>query len=436
MKYYCIGIKGTGMSTLAQILSDLGNEVSGYDDAKGHKFTQDGLEERNIPIYYDENHELSKDTVVTYSAAFKEDHKEIQRVKSLGLTIKKYNEIMGDVIDMFETIGVSGTHGKTTTSSLIRHLLEETVGCNYFIGAGDGYAIKDNKYFVVESDEFNRHFTAYHPTYSIITNIEAEHLECYKDIDDIRNTFEIFANQTKKMVIANGDNEEVRKINYKTKVLFYGFNENNDIVIKNVLLEETGSSFDLYINDKLYGHFTIPLYGKHMVMDATAAIVMVKKIGLEKDTIEKLLKTFHNAKRRFAIEKVDNSIIIDDYAHHPTEIKVTLEAVRQKYPNKRLVVVFKPNTYSRTKDFKNDFINALKIADKVYLTEIECNREKQEDYPGVTSSIIVDNLKGSEIISEETIDKLENEKDSVVCFMGCAYVDGLINAYKKIIKKN
>lgn len=436
MKYYCIGIKGTGMSTLAQILSDLGNEVSGYDDAKGHKFTQDGLEERNIPIYYDENHELSKDTVVTYSAAFKEDHKEIQRVKSLGLTIKKYNEIMGDVIDMFETIGVSGTHGKTTTSSLIRHLLEETVGCNYFIGAGDGYAIKDNKYYVVESDEFNRHFTAYHPTYSIITNIEAEHLECYKDIDDIRNTFEIFANQTKKMVIANGDNEEVRKINYKTKVLFYGFNENNDIVIKNVLLEETGSSFDLYINDKLYGHFTIPLYGKHMVMDATAAIVMVKEIGLEKDTIEKLLKTFHNAKRRFAIEKVDNSIIIDDYAHHPTEIKVTLEAVRQKYPNKRLVVVFKPNTYSRTKDFKDDFTNALKIADKVYLTEIECNREKQEDYPGVTSSIIVDNLKGSEIISEETIDKLENEKDSVVCFMGCAYVDGLINAYKKIIKKN
>lgn len=436
MKYYCIGIKGTGMSTLAQILSDLGNEVSGYDDAKGHKFTQDGLEERNIPIYYDENHELSKDTVVTYSAAFKEDHKEIQRVKSLGLTIKKYNEIMGDVIDMFETIGVSGTHGKTTTSSLIRHLLEETVGCNYFIGAGDGYAIKDNKYYVVESDEFNRHFTAYHPTYSIITNIEAEHLECYKDIDDIRNTFEIFANQTKKMVIANGDNEEVRKINYKTKVLFYGFDENNDIVIKNVLLEETGSSFDLYINDKIYGHFRIPLYGKHMVMDATAAIVMVKEIGLEKDTIEKLLKTFHNAKRRFAIEKVDNSIIIDDYAHHPTEIKVTLEAVRQKYPNKRLVVVFKPNTYSRTKDFKDDFINALKIADKVYLTEIECNREKQEDYPGVTSSIIVDNLKGSEIISEETIDKLENEKDSVVCFMGCAYVDGLINAYKKIIKKN
>ena len=436
MKYYCIGIKGTGMSTLAQILSDLGNDVSGYDDAKGHKFTQDGLEARNIPIYYDGNHEISPDTIVTYSVAFKEDHPEMQRVKSLGLTIKKYNEIMGDVIDEFSTVGVSGTHGKTTTSSIIRHLLENTVGCNYFIGAGDGHATRENKYYVVESDEFNRHFTAYHPTYSIITNIEAEHLECYKDVDDIRSTFEIFANQTKKLIVANGDNEEVRKINYKTKVLFYGFNENNDIVIKNVYLAETGSSFDLYINNELYGHFSIPLYGKHMVMDAAAAITMVKEIGLEKDTIEKLLKTFKNAKRRFAEQRVGESIIIDDYAHHPTEIKVTLEAVKQKYPNKRLVVVFVPNTYSRTRDFKDEFIEAFKIADKTYLTEIDCNREKPEDYPGISSSIILAGLDSGEIISESTIDKLLKEKDSVVCFMGCAYVDGLINAYKEELQKN
>lgn len=436
MKYYCIGIKGTGMSTLAQILSDLGNDVSGYDDAKGHKFTQDGLEARNIPIYYDGNHEISPDTIVTYSVAFKEDHPEMKRVKSLGLTIKKYNEIMGDVIDEFTTVGVSGTHGKTTTSSIIRHLLENTVGCNYFIGAGDGHATRENKYYVVESDEFNRHFIAYHPTYSIITNIEAEHLECYKDIDDIRSTFEIFANQTKKLIVANGDNEEVRKINYKTKVLFYGFNENNDIVIKNVYLAETGSSFDLYINNELYGHFSIPLYGKHMVMDAAAAITMVKEIGLEKDTIEKLLKTFKNAKRRFAEQRVGESIIIDDYAHHPTEIKVTLEAVKQKYPNKRLVVVFVPNTYSRTRDFKDEFIEAFKIADKTYLTEIDCNREKPEDYPGISSSIIISGLESGEIISESTIDKLLKEKDSVVCFMGCAYVDGLINAYKEELQKN
>ena len=422
------------MSTLAQILYDLGNEVSGYDDARGHKFTQDGLEKRGIPIYYDHDHEIDKDTIVTYSVAFKEDHEEMQRVKKLGLKIKKYAEIMGDVIDMFDTIGVSGTHGKTTTSSIIRHLLENTFGCNYFIGAGDGHATKDNKYFVVESDEFNRHFTYYHPTYSIITNIEAEHLECYKDIDDIRNTFETFANQTKKLVVANGDNEEVRKINYKTKVMFYGFNDNNDIVIKNMQLLETGSVFDLYINNELYGHFDIPLYGTHMVANAAAAITIVKELGLEKDTIHNLLETFHNAKRRFAEEKVNDCIIIDDYAHHPTEIKATLEAVKQKYPNKRLVVVFKPNTYSRTKDFKDEFIDAFSLADKTYLTEIDCNRERQEDYPGITSHIIVDNLKNGDMISLDTIDKLKDETSSVVCFLSCAYVDNLIDSFKNIIK--
>ena len=329
MKYYCLGIKGTGMSTLAQILSDLGNEVSGYDDAEGYKFTQKGLDERNIPIYYDSNHDIEKDTIVTYSVALSNDHPELERCRNLGLKIVKYNEIMGMVINMFQSIGVSGTHGKTTTSSLIRHILEDYGGCNYFIGAGDGYATEENTYFVVESDEFNRHFTAYHPTYSVITNIEEEHLECYKDIDDIRDTFEIFANNTKKLVVANGDNLEVKKINYNTKVIYYGFGFNNDVVIKNLKLTDEGSRFDIFIKEELYGSFEVPLYGKHMVGNAVAAIMICKEIGVPKDKIYSSLLTFKNAKRRFAIERVERTIIIDDYAHHPTEIKATLEAAKQ-----------------------------------------------------------------------------------------------------------
>lgn len=433
MKYYCLGIKGTGMSTLAQILYDLGNDVSGYDDATGYKFTQVGLEERNIPIYHDQSKELDPDTIVTYSVALKEDHKELQRVKQLGLKVVKYNEIMGAIINLFDSIGVSGTHGKTTTSSLIRHILEENGGCNYFIGAGDGYATPDNKYFVVESDEFNRHFTAYHPKYSVITNIEEEHMECYKDIDDIRNTFQLFANQTERLVVANGDNAEVRNINYNTNVILYGFGFNNTAVIKNLKLTEDGSRFDIYIKEELYGSFEVPLYGKHMVSNVCAAILICKELGIPKERIYEALKTFKNAKRRFAIEKVRNTIIIDDYAHHPTEIKVTLEAARQKYPDKRLVVVFKPNTYSRTKDFKDSFVEALQVADKVFLTEIDCNREKQEDYPGITSRIITNEIEGAEIIDEDHIDKLGNELNSVVCFMSCAYVDKLIESFKTYI---
>ena len=171
-----------------------------------------------------------------------------------------------------------------------------------------------------------------------------------------------------------------------------------------------------------------------MVQNATAAVIIAKEIGIEKEKIYEALKDFQNAERRFAIQTYENTIIMDDYAHHPTEIKVTLEAVRQKFPNKRVVVVFKPNTFSRTRDFKDEFIDALNVADKAYLTEIDCNREYPSDYPGVTSKLIVDGLRDGEMISEETIDKLEPELDSVICFMGCAYVDGLINKLKEFIK--
>ena len=433
MKYYCIGIKGTGMSTLAQILYDLGHDVSGYDDAEGFKFTQVGLEERGIPIYYDQNHEISSDTIVTYSVAFKEDHKEIQRVKNLGLKVVKYNELMGAVIDMFKSIGVSGTHGKTTTSSLIKHVLEDNGGCNYFIGAGDGYASRNNDFFVVESDEFNRHFTAYYPMYSVITNIEEEHMECYKDLEDIVATFTEFVNHTKNLVVANGDNNEIRKIHYSSKVLFYGFGFQNDAVIKNVKLLEDGSRFDLFIKDELYGSFEVPLFGKHMVLNVCAAILICRELGIPKENIIASLRTFKNAKRRFAIEKIRNTILIDDYAHHPTEIKATIEACRQRFPNKRLVVIFKPNTYSRTQDFKDQFIEVLSMADRVFLTEIDSNREKSEDYPGVTSHMILDGIENAELISVDTIDKLSDELDSVICFMSCAYVDKLIEALKTYI---
>lgn len=431
MKYYCIGIKGSGMSTLAQILKDLGNEVSGYDDVKDYKFTQKGLDERGIEIFYGP-HPLDPDTIATYSVAFKKDHKELKRVKELGLEVKKYAQIMGHVIDSFETIGVSGTHGKTSTASMLKHLLENTLGCNYFIGAGDGKASPDNKYFVAESDEFNRHFTYYHPTYSIITNIELEHTECYKDIDDIRNTFNIFADNTKKLVIANGDNEEVRKMNFK-RVLFYGFKDDNDIVIKNIKLTKDGSAFDIYLKKELYGSFLLPLYGEHMIANATAAIIMARELGLEKEIIKELLMTFKNAKRRFAIEEVGPYTIIDDYAHHPTEIKATLKACRQKYPDKRLVAVFVPNTYSRTKDFKDEFIKALSLADMTYLTPIDCNREDPKDYPGVSSFDIIKGIKGAKAIDDDTIAQLTNEKDAVIAFLGCASVDHLIKAFKKAI---
>lgn len=431
MKYYCIGIKGAGMSTLAQILSDLGNEVSGYDDAKDYKFTQKNLEERNIPIYYDNEHEIDEDTIVTYSVAFKEDHPEIKRVKSLGLTIKRYNEIVGEITEMFDTISVSGTHGKTTTSSMIRHIFENTLGCNYFVGAGDGKVTKDNNIFVIESDEFNRHFLTYKPNYSVITNIEKEHMECYLDLEDIINTFSAFCDHTKKAVIACGDYDSTHQLFTDTEIIYYGFDESNDIVIKNATTTDVGENFDIYYNDELFGNFTIPLYGKHMIQDATAAIWIAHTYGIDTEKIKEHMKTFKNAKRRFVIEEYKECVIIDDYAHHPTEIAATLDSVFRKYPDRRVVAVFKPNTYSRTKDFKDEFIEVLSKADKVFLTEIDSNREKQSDYPGVSTSMIADKIENAEIISEANLGTLPSEKNSVICFMSCAYVDHLIENLKQ-----
>ena len=422
MKYYCLGIKGAGMSTLANILNDLGNTVVGYDDVKDYKFTCEGLEKRNINIFYDNEHELDKDMIVTYSVALPQDHKELVRCREAGLTIKRYNDILGEITGMFESICVSGTHGKTTTSSLITHILNGVEEVNYFIGDGSGYAKKDNRLFVIESDEFNRHFLTYNPEYTVITNIELEHTEIYKDIEDIIDTFETFAGKTSKLVVACGDNENVRKIYFNKPVIYYGFNKDNDVYADNIIMNDNGSSFDLYMDNELYGHFDLPLFGKHMILNAMAAIIICKEQNVSKEMMIERLNTFKNAKRRFAIEEVNGTVIIDDYAHHPTEIKVTLEAARQKYPDKELVAVFKPNTYSRTQRFPKEFQDALNVADKQYLTEIECNREKSEDYGGVTSKVIFDGLNNGEMASDTDVESIAKHKGSVICLLSCASI--------------
>lgn len=432
MKYYCIGIKGSGMATLAEILFDLGHEVSGYDDYKEHKFTQEGLDKRGIKIYYDSTHDIPKDTIVTYSKAFSADHPEIKRVKSLGLKIIAYNELLGKLSSEFKTIGVSGTHGKTTTSTMISHVLGETKGCNYFIGDGSGFADRKNELFTLESCEFNRHFLAYHPYYAIVTNIELEHTECYKDIDEIIKTFEEFANKA-HYVIACGDDKNVRKMNLKNDVTYYGFDDCNDVVCKNVTLDENGSKFDVYIKGELYGHFDIPLFGNHMILNALACITVCNMEGVDTEKIHTLLHTFKNAKRRFKEKTFGSVVTIDDYAHHPTEIRVTIESARQKYPNKEIVAVFLPNTYSRTKALMSDFISALKTADKAYVMDIHCDRERKEDYPGVSSDEIINNVPNAEKISLDTVDKLLKHKNAAICFMSCTNIYELLDKYEALL---
>ena len=425
MKYYCIGIKGSGMATLACLLSDLGYEVSGYDDVKDFKFTEKGLDARGIKIYYDGTKEIDSDTIITASKAFSEDHKEIRRIKELGYTITPYNQIIGDLTAKFRTISVCGTHGKTTTSSMISHVVNNTLGCNYFIGDGRGHANKENNLFVIESDEYNKHFLAYHPSISVCTNIELEHTECYDGLSDIVNCFTRFLNSSSEYAVVCGDNENIRSIKFDKKVTYYGEDESNDYVVKNIDVREDGTHFDIYHDGLLLSSLMVPVFGRHMALNATACVVVCLNLGIEIDTIKTLLKDFKNAERRFQEEKVGNSIIIDDYAHHPTEIKVTLEAAKAKYKDKDIIAVFKPNTYSRTKEFTLDFAKALDIADYVYITNVDSNREKQEEYPGVNSNIILELTKNGKLLLENDISDLLTHKDNVFVFMSCASISHL-----------
>ena len=433
MTYYFIGIKGSGMSTLANIIYDLGNEVIGYDDSEGYKFTMKGLEERNIPIYH-EPVELPSGTIVTYTAAIDEEHPEVKRVKELGFEVIKYQELMGRLSSKFKTIGVCGTHGKTTTSLMVYDILDRAFGCSCFVGDGTGKVNKNSDLMVMESCEFNKHFLSYFPNDVILTNIELDHTETYPTINDMIKAFQKFLDKRKGRAILCGDDLYIRGLKVKNG-LYYGFNETNDVVIKNRIVKNNKTCFDVYIKNKLYDHYEISLFGDHMILDAVSAITLSYLYKVDKKIVKDVLETFVPANRRFNETIIGDNVIVDDYAHHPTEIRVTCDAARQKYPEKEVIGVFLPNTYSRTEALFVDFVQSLKLFDKAYVMDIACDREKPEDYPGVNSQLLVEAIPNSEMISLDTINKLDKYNNAVICFMSCANISKMIDKYKEMKNK-
>lgn len=432
MKYFFAGIKGSGMAALASMLHDMGNIVIGCDDTKQYTFTEEVLKERNIKIY-DNADMLTSDMIFVYTAAIHEEHYAIKRAKELNCEMYGYFEMIGKLTKKYETICVSGSHGKTTTTALLGHILDNTIGTNYLIGDGTGFVNLNSNNFVVESCEFERHFLNYYPKYAIITNIDYDHVDCYKNPDEYREVYQDFIKNVSDKVIACGDDEEIRKLK-SDKIIYYGFNDNNDVIAKNINLKPDGSSFDVYINNNFYGHFNLNLYGKHMLLDALACICICYLKKVKKEDIIENINNFNGAKRRFQEEVIKDVVIVDDYAHHPTEIKTVIETARQKYPDKEVVAVLIPYTLSRTQAFYKDFAKVLSTADKVYVTDIEPAREKYEDFKGVTSSLIIDLIPNAEHISKEEINKLYKHKNAVIPFMGCKDPTWLIDAYKEGLK--
>lgn len=424
------------MSALALFLNDLDYEVTGYDDAKDHRFTEDNLKKRNINIYTEPNKFiLTKDTIVVRSPAIRDNHPEMVRAFSMGLENYEYQEILGLLTKKYKTIGVAGCHGKTTTSSMLSHVLGNTVGCNYIIGDGHGYAKENNNLFVLESCEYRRHFLDYDITYGIITNIELDHTDYYKDINDVMNAYELFANNARKMVIAWGNDPYIKKLKINKKIVYYGIEEDNDIVAKNINYRNNGTSFDVYIENNFYGGFDIPLFGKHMLLNSLAVIAICYCENVNYEAVSKYLSTFQGASRRFKETVIGDNIIVDDYAHHPTEIKVTIESARQKYPDKEIIAVFKPHTFSRVKEFANEFANSLNLADFTYIMDINYDRELPEEFPGVTPYTIIDKLNNGDYIGEKEFDKLLKYNNAVILFMSSKEIYLLEDLYIKELNR-
>ncbi len=433
--YHFVGIKGTGMSSLAQIMNELGYEVNGSDIEK-HFFTEEGLIARNIEITtYDESN-IKEGMIIIKGASIKDDNPEIVKAEELGLKIYTYNEFLGKLTEKFKSICIAGCHGKTTTTAMASLVLNEIKGVNYLIGDGTGYAHEGNEFFILESCEYKRHFLSYHPYYAVITNIDLDHVDYYKDIDDVIDAYREFANSAEKMVIACGDDPYTHTLEINPPIFYYGLDEDNDIKAINVNYKEDGTSFEVEVEGNYYGFFDLPIYGKHQLLDALAVISICYYERIDAKEVNKIFKTFKGAKRRFTETVVGESVVIDDYAHHPNEMKSTLKAIAQKYPKKKVVAIFQPHTFSRTDEFKEEFAKVLNMADKSFVMDIHPAREAQEDYPGVTSDLIIDNLENGDHINIDEADKLYEEKDAVFVFMSPNDIKSLEEDLIKKLEEN
>ena len=434
MIYYFIGIKGSGMSALAQIMHDLGYKVTG-SDKPDHFFTEAGLIEKGIPFHEFNPDMITKDMIIVQGNAFNDEHPEVKRAHELGLKIFTYQEMIAEITNDTKLVAVCGCHGKTTTTTMMKTVLEP-FGVNYLIGDGTGYAKKGNEYFALEACEYKRHFLAYNPYYTIVTNIELDHTDYYKDLDDVMDAFDEFVSKTRKAVIMCGDDTNNRKVKTDKPIYYYGFNEDNDVVVKNVTHDEESTKADVYIKGELYDTYTFPFVGDHLLLNVLGVITVCYLENLPKDVVRKQVSIIEHAKRRFIEEKFRNNILIDDYAHHPTEVKVTIEAARKKYPDREIVALFKAHTRSRVQFFHKEFADALNLADKAFVLDIGEDR-KELGYDGVSCMDIIKDLKNGEYISLEEVDKLLPYKDTnaVLLFMSSKDIYVLENKYKEIASK-
>ncbi|HDC9871330.1 TPA: UDP-N-acetylmuramate--L-alanine ligase [Staphylococcus aureus] len=424
--YHFVGIKGSGMSSLAQIMHDLGHEVQG-SDIENYVFTEVALRNKGIKILPFDANNIKEDMVVIQGNAFASSHEEIVRAHQLKLDVVSYNDFLGQIIDQYTSVAVTGAHGKTSTTGLLSHVMNGDKKTSFLIGDGTGMGLPESDYFAFEACEYRRHFLSYKPDYAIMTNIDFDHPDYFKDINDVFDAFQEMAHHVKKGIIAWGDDEHLRKIEADVPIYYYGFKESDDIYAQNIQITDKGTAFDVYVDGEFYDHFLSPQYGDHTVLNALAVIAISYLEKLDVTNIKEALETFGGVKRRFNETTIANQVIVDDYAHHPREISATIETARKKYPHKEVVAVFQPHTFSRTQAFLNEFAESLSKADRVFLCEIFGSI--RENTGALTIQDLIDKIEGASLINEDSINVLEQFDNAVILFMGAGDIQKLQNAY-------
>ncbi len=395
-RIHFIGIGGISMSGFAELLHSMGFTITGSDWHES-KITRH-LESLGIQVVYGQREEnITKEIdLVVYTAAVKKTNPEYQEAERLGLPLLERAAMVGQVMKNYSSaIAIAGTHGKTTTTSIASHIfleaeLDPTISVGGILQAiGGNIRIGHSGHFITEACEYTNSFLKFFPTIGVILNIEEDHMDFFKDIDDIRHSFRAFAERipANGTLIINADIDNYTEIinGLSCRVLTYGLeNTNADFTAANITYDDLGrGSFDAVVSGQKQGHYCLSVVGKHNVSNTLGCLALASLYGIDSSTIQRALTAFHGADRRFEYKGERNGFtIIDDYAHHPTEIRATLSAA-VNYPHKTLWCAFQPHTYTRTRAFLKDFAKSLALADKIILADIYAAREKD---PGDISS--------------------------------------------------
>jgi UDP-N-acetylmuramate--alanine ligase len=448
---YLLGIGGIGMSALARYFKFIGKNVGGYDKTPTDITSK--LSDEGIDIHFNdsvdeipEQFKKSSSCLIIYTPAIPSEHKEFNYLKNNGFTIKKRSEILGIITNNYKTIAIAGTHGKTSISTATAHIINQSeFGCLAFLGGiSKNYGTNlllphnpkfNNQYAVAEADEFDRSFLQLSPSIALVSSMDADHLDIYENHDNIVESFNHFVKKVEPngiVIYKKGLN--LKPENLPEKKYTYSLNEEADFYAKNISINKQGyCNFDLQTPFGLLSNMQSGVVGKLNAENAVAAASVCLMAGISETVVRNSLKTFTGVLRRFDYQVNNEKVVyIDDYAHHPEELKAFISSVREIYQGKIICGVFQPHLYSRTRDFADEFAKSLSLLDELILLDIYPARE--EPIPGVSSEIIFDkvNLDKKIICPLEKLEEvLKSRKIEVLLTMGAGNIDNKVASIKK-----